>query len=163
MSASESYQTRMLADGRLLSGIARPQAVPSAANIRPSALARHHRCRWAAQERISRGRTDETEVQSGAAKRAVAAIQALNVLGRFRMAEPHSTGFHPDRLSPGPPQRKRKPQKTAWFSEASEWWAWQGLNLRPLRCQHSALPLSYTPTALASSCRMSRLQPPSCA
>ena len=26
------------------------------------------------------------------------------------------------------------------------WWAWQGLNLRPLRCQHSALPLSYTPT-----------------
>ena len=25
------------------------------------------------------------------------------------------------------------------------WWAWQGLNLRPLRCQHSALPLSYTP------------------
>src|SRR5215213_2525986 len=28
-----------------------------------------------------------------------------------------------------------------------KWWAWQGLNLRPLRCQHSALPLSYTPTA----------------
>jgi hypothetical protein len=27
-----------------------------------------------------------------------------------------------------------------------KWWAWQGLNLRPLRCQHSALPLSYTPT-----------------
>ena len=27
------------------------------------------------------------------------------------------------------------------------WWAWQGLNLRPLRCQHSALPLSYTPVA----------------
>src|SRR3546814_11745258 len=26
------------------------------------------------------------------------------------------------------------------------WWAWQGLNLRPLRCQPSALPLSYTPT-----------------
>jgi hypothetical protein len=26
-----------------------------------------------------------------------------------------------------------------------QWWAWQGLNLRPLRCQHSALPLSYTP------------------
>lgn len=25
------------------------------------------------------------------------------------------------------------------------WWARQGLNLRPLRCQHSALPLSYTP------------------
>jgi hypothetical protein len=20
----------------------------------------------------------------------------------------------------------------------NEWWAWQGLNLRPLRCQHSA-------------------------
>ncbi len=28
----------------------------------------------------------------------------------------------------------------------NNWWAWQGLNLRPLRCQHSALPLSYTPT-----------------
>src|SRR3546814_11629211 len=26
------------------------------------------------------------------------------------------------------------------------WWAWPGLNLLPLRCQHSALPLSYTPT-----------------
>ena len=26
------------------------------------------------------------------------------------------------------------------------WWARQGLNLRPLRCQHSALPLSYAPT-----------------
>jgi hypothetical protein len=30
--------------------------------------------------------------------------------------------------------------------QAGKWWAWQGLNLRPLRCQHSALPLSYTPT-----------------
>ncbi len=26
-----------------------------------------------------------------------------------------------------------------------QWWARQGLNLRPLRCQHSALPLSYAP------------------
>jgi hypothetical protein len=26
------------------------------------------------------------------------------------------------------------------------WWAQQGLNLRPLRCEHSALPLSYAPT-----------------
>lgn len=26
-----------------------------------------------------------------------------------------------------------------------KWWAWQGLNLRPLPCQGSALPLSYTP------------------
>ena len=33
-----------------------------------------------------------------------------------------------------------------------KWWAWQGLNLRPLRCQHSALPLSYTPT-LERACR----------
>ena len=31
-----------------------------------------------------------------------------------------------------------------------KWWAWQGLNLRPLRCQHSALPLSYTPTRRAN-------------
>ena len=31
-------------------------------------------------------------------------------------------------------------------SSRKKWWAWQGLNLRPLRCQHSALPLSYTPT-----------------
>ena len=29
------------------------------------------------------------------------------------------------------------------------WWARQGLNLRPLRCEHSALPLSYAPTLLA--------------
>ncbi len=29
------------------------------------------------------------------------------------------------------------------------WWARQGLNLRPLRCQHSALPLSYAPTQAA--------------
>ena len=28
----------------------------------------------------------------------------------------------------------------------SRWWAYQGSNLGPLRCQHSALPLSYTPT-----------------
>jgi hypothetical protein len=23
--------------------------------------------------------------------------------------------------------------------KGKEWWAWQGLNLRPLRCQHSAV------------------------
>ena len=34
-----------------------------------------------------------------------------------------------------------------------KWWAWQGLNLRPLRCQHSALPLSYTPTLGRASSR----------
>jgi hypothetical protein len=39
-------------------------------------------------------------------------------------------------------------QKVADFSR-KKWWAWQGLNLRPLRCQHSALPLSYTPTLVS--------------
>src|SRR6476661_4314862 len=34
----------------------------------------------------------------------------------------------------------------SYDSSVENWWAWQGLNLRPLRCQHSALPLSYTPT-----------------
>ena len=34
-----------------------------------------------------------------------------------------------------------------------EWWARQGLNLRPLRCQHSALPLSYAPTREAGQYR----------
>ena len=28
-----------------------------------------------------------------------------------------------------------------------EWWARQGLNLRPLPCEGSALPLSYAPAA----------------
>src|SRR5690348_2773607 len=41
-----------------------------------------------------------------------------------------------------------------WFSR-KKWWAWQGLNLRPLRCQHSALPLSYTPTRV-SRCGLER-------
>lgn len=27
-----------------------------------------------------------------------------------------------------------------------EWWAWLGLNQRPLRCERNALPLSYTPS-----------------
>ncbi|MEA3016590.1 MAG: hypothetical protein QOI38_1312, partial [Sphingomonadales bacterium] len=40
-----------------------------------------------------------------------------------------------------------------------KWWAWQGLNLRPLRCQHSALPLSYTPTARPCSERPCTAQP----
>lgn len=43
-----------------------------------------------------------------------------------------------------------------------KWWAWQGLNLRPLRCQHSALPLSYTPTLIfksSSRSRMTRREP----
>src|SRR5690606_4964217 len=32
--------------------------------------------------------------------------------------------------------------------EFSGWWARQGLNLRPLRCEHSALPLSYAPVTI---------------
>lgn len=45
-------------------------------------------------------------------------------------------------------QGYRKHPKSSYgtFSRKRTWWAWQGLNLRPLRCQHSALPLSYTPT-----------------
>ena len=34
--------------------------------------------------------------------------------------------------------------------ESKAWWARQGLNLRPPRCEHGALPLSYAPTP---SCR----------
>src|SRR3954468_3073001 len=45
--------------------------------------------------------------------------------------------------------------------KGEKWWAWQGLNLRPLRCQHSALPLSYTPTARSSSEAPPPSQPPS--
>ena len=41
----------------------------------------------------------------------------------------------------------RQARLNHWGNE--EMWAWQGLNLRPLRCQHSALPLSYTPTRAA--------------
>src|SRR5690606_32863556 len=40
---------------------------------------------------------------------------------------------------------ERKNAANPWGWRRFEWWAWQGLNLRPLRCQHSALPLSYTP------------------
>src|SRR5690349_8696873 len=39
-----------------------------------------------------------------------------------------------------------------------KWWAWQGLNLRPLRCQHSALPLSYTPTEVSLQARWPALE-----
>ncbi len=42
--------------------------------------------------------------------------------------------------------RAREGEKNGPKSGGKTWWAWQGLNLRPLRCQHSALPLSYTPT-----------------
>ena len=33
------------------------------------------------------------------------------------------------------------------FGTFSLWWAVQGLNLRPLACEASALPLSYAPEA----------------
>src|SRR6059058_3666555 len=42
-------------------------------------------------------------------------------------------------------------------SSEGAWWARQGLNLRPLRCEHSALPLSYAPTPV------SKVQPEGCA
>lgn len=42
--------------------------------------------------------------------------------------------------------RKPKNAEIKFIYLKGTWWAWQGLNLRPLRCQHSALPLSYTPT-----------------
>ena len=44
---------------------------------------------------------------------------------------------------------QQKPRQNDW--RGFRWWAWQGLNLRPLRCQHSALPLSYTPTLEAAN------------
>ncbi len=51
----------------------------------------------------------------------------------------------------------KKPRDPKGYRGFFEWWAWQGLNLRPLRCQHSALPLSYTPTkgkrASSGGCR----------
>ena len=37
-----------------------------------------------------------------------------------------------------------------WGKYDSKWWARLGLNQRPLRCQHSALPLSYAPENLVS-------------
>src|SRR6266542_2989849 len=46
------------------------------------------------------------------------------------------------------PCRGAQPLRDRARQRGGKWWAWQGLNLRPLRCQHSALPLSYTPTAL---------------
>ncbi len=42
---------------------------------------------------------------------------------------------------------EREPQSQEIEYKRGKWWARQGLNLRPLRCQHSALPLSYAPTA----------------
>ncbi len=45
-----------------------------------------------------------------------------------------------------PTVRSNQKRRKTLNLRAKKWWAWQGLNLRPLRCQHSALPLSYTPT-----------------
>ncbi len=53
--------------------------------------------------------------------------------------------IHPDMTSAARPRLSGWRGTTA-LSPPARWWAWQGLNLRPLRCQHSALPLSYTPT-----------------
>ena len=41
----------------------------------------------------------------------------------------------------------QKPRKHCIFV-VGEWWAMQGLNLRPLPCEGSALPLSYAPLIL---------------
>jgi hypothetical protein len=37
--------------------------------------------------------------------------------------------------------------------EGKKWWAWQGLNLRPLRCQHTAFCANPQKTAISSSGR----------
>src|SRR6202022_3387996 len=51
--------------------------------------------------------------------------------------------------------RERLPQDDVRvFVRSEAWWARLGSNQRPLRCQRSALPLSYAPDRLA---RVSRL------
>lgn len=36
--------------------------------------------------------------------------------------------------------KQRKAPENRAVRGGIQWWAWQGLNLRPLRCQHSAIP-----------------------
>lgn len=43
------------------------------------------------------------------------------------------------------PQKSPPIRRAFSCLERLRWWAYQGSNLGPLRCQHSALPLSYTP------------------
>jgi hypothetical protein len=50
------------------------------------------------------------------------------------------------RRTPAPAAARQSLARGHACTKGGKWWAWQGLNLRPLRCQHSALPLSYTPT-----------------
>src|ERR1041384_3554642 len=45
-------------------------------------------------------------------------------------------------------ERKCPSLAVAEVGSGQAWWARQGLNLRPLRCEHSALPLSYAPTPI---------------
>ena len=59
-------------------------------------------------------------------------------------AEPAPAGAKGANLRRAP--NAKGPGKSRDFrGPCMKWWAWQGLNLRPLRCQHSALPLSYAP------------------
>src|SRR3546814_15650110 len=44
-----------------------------------------------------------------------------------------------------PPQKRRAGTRITRPALLENWWARLGLNQRPLRCEHSALPLSYAP------------------
>ena len=71
---------------------------------------------------------------------------------------PSQSGDHSDcegTVKNGVVTSARKPFEGSWtkvincqdflLSQATKWWARLGLNQRPLRCQRSALPLSYAP------------------
>ena len=64
-----------------------------------------------------------------------------------READKRVRGFGLSSIAPAEHCASMRTQRVKYLILVwKKWWAWQGLNLRPLRCQHSALPLSYTPT-----------------
>src|SRR3954467_7443530 len=54
-----------------------------------------------------------------------------------------------------PPWRLVRPSISRKPVIGKAWWARQGLNLRPPRCEHGALPLSYAPTPVPAKAALS--------
>ena len=114
---------------------------------------RHSRCRGAARAR-GVSRTSRPSIRTVPAS---GSIRRLIDLSRVVLPEPDGPTRATNcarldrqadviRAPARAPWRLVRPCDPEQRSSAKAWWARQGLNLRPPRCEHGALPLSYAPT-----------------
>ena len=115
----------------------------------PAAFAAELDKQWPASLRPTGSATQPIASTAQMRNHAVRLYISLNENRRIRKTTGHS-GIASWRI-----HEKSPPDRRAFCClERLRWWAYQGSNLGPLRCQHSALPLSYTPTP--SACCLAR-------